>query len=191
MDIANTSSHHALIQARLLDRPAAAIAARDPNRPILASLLAGRFGGEGILPARLGLAPDEYARLWRDYFSGPVFPLPGREEGETLPEGADLIALLLAERAGYFASEVWLARIVVSACAGKEHLWRDLGLANRDELSRLLFNAFPVFARTNIGDMKWKKFLYRSYCARENIYICPAPSCGECTDYPKCFAPEH
>jgi nitrogen fixation protein NifQ len=38
--------------------------------------------------------------------------------------------------------------------------------------------------------MKWKKFLYRQFCAREEIYVCPAPSCGVCKDYAKCFGPE-
>ena len=43
----------------------------------------------------------------------------------------------------------------------------------------------------NTGDMKWKKFLYRQFCSREGIYVCPAPSCGVCKDYAKCFGPEN
>ena len=46
-------------------------------------------------------------------------------------------------------------------------------------------------ARANTGDMKWKKFLYRQFCSREGIYVCPAPSCGECKDHAKCFGPEN
>ena len=49
---------------------------------------------------------------------------------------------------------------------------------------------FPELARANTGDMKWKKFLYRQFCAAEGIYVCPAPSCGVCKDYAKCFGPE-
>ncbi|MDR2164298.1 MAG: nitrogen fixation protein NifQ [Zoogloeaceae bacterium] len=177
------------IQDELLLRPASAVARKDPNRPILASLLAGRACGAGVLPASLGLSAEECAHLWRDCFPGPVLSLPDQPV-EALPEGADLVALLLEARAGRFPSEVWLARIVVTACAGREHLWRDLGLFDRGELSRLLMNAFPAFARGNTGDMKWKKFLYRAYCAREGIYVCPAPSCGECADHALCFAPE-
>jgi nitrogen fixation protein NifQ len=173
----------------LLRRPASAVAAQDPNRPILASLLAGRAVHEGMLPASLGLAAGELDALWRDYFAGPRLSLPDQPR-EELPEDADLTALLLAARAGRFVSETWLAKIVVSACAGREHLWRDLGLASRDELSRLLSHAFPKFARKNVGDMKWKKFLYRTYCAQEGIHVCPAPSCGECCDHDLCFAPE-
>jgi nitrogen fixation protein NifQ len=50
--------------------------------------------------------------------------------------------------------------------------------------------AFPRLAALNVGDMKWKKFIYRFYCSREGIYVCPAPSCGECSDYSQCFAKE-
>ena len=49
----------------------------------------------------------------------------------------------------------------------------------------------PGLARANTGDMKWKKFLYRRLCANEGIYVCPAPSCGVCKDYAKCFGPEN
>ncbi|MDR0635070.1 MAG: nitrogen fixation protein NifQ [Azoarcus sp.] len=177
------------LQHALLARRASAVARDDPNRPILASLLAGRMCDAGMLPASLGLSDDERAQLRRDYFDGSPLALPGGV-AEALPEGADLVDMLLRARAGRFPSEAWLAKIVITACAGKEHLWRDLGLANRRELSQLLTNAFPAFAQKNTGDMKWKKFLYRAYCAGEGIYVCPAPSCRECTDYANCFAPE-
>jgi nitrogen fixation protein NifQ len=182
------------IEAGLLARPAAAFALLDPNRPVLASLLAGQRCGEGVLPADLGLPAPELDALWRVYFPGerPVVAraiLSERAALET-PERQDLIQLLLAHRAARFPSETWLASIVATACAGCDHLWHDLGLANRAELSALLHNAFPAFARQNTGDMKWKKFLYRFYCARDSIYVCPAPSCSECVDYAQCFAPE-
>jgi nitrogen fixation protein NifQ len=177
------------LQQDLLARRVSAAVRDDPNRPILASLIAGRAGREGVLPASLGLSADERAQLWCDYFDGPALILPGGEL-ETLPEGEDLIELLLAARAGRFPSEAWLAKIVVTACASNDHLWHDLGLANRKELSQLLMNAFPAFAQKNTGDMKWKKFLYRTYCAHEGIYVCPAPSCRECSDYSYCFGPE-
>ena len=83
------------------------------------------------------------------------------------------------------------ANIVATACAGRDHLWQDLGLASREELSRLMWVNFPGLARANTGDMKWKKFLYRRLCANEGIYVCPAPSCGVCKDYAKCFGPEN
>jgi nitrogen fixation protein NifQ len=184
-----------LLQTELLARPAAVRALADPNRPVLASLLAGHLCGEGALPAGLGLPAAELENLWDAYFPGgrPLsgIVLPNRAADILgMPERRDLIELLLAHRAACFPSETWLAFIVAAACAGSDHLWQDLGLANRGELSHLLYNAFPSLARQNIDDMKWKKFIYRFYCARDGIYACPAPSCGECIDYAQCFGPE-
>jgi nitrogen fixation protein NifQ len=187
-----THAWRALLLSGLLARPAAAAVLLDPNRPVLASLLAGHGCGEGVLPADLGLPALELENLWRAYFPGERLvanAILSDRVAET-PERQDLVSLLLAHRAARFPSEIWLAFIVATACAGSNHLWQDLGLANRDELSRLLYNAFPAFARQNTGDMKWKKFLYRFYCARDGIYVCPSPSCGECIDYAQCFAPE-
>jgi nitrogen fixation protein NifQ len=178
-----------LLVAELLGRPATADAAADPLRPILASLLAGRSLHEGVLPATLGLAPHVFRQLWNDYFPGPPLRL---ENGsiEEIPELTDLINLLLEYRAGPRESNSWMAQIVAWGCAGRDHLWQDLALANRGELSVLMTTAFPSLAALNTGDMKWKKFLYRHYCARDGIYVCPAPSCSECADYAKCFSPE-
>jgi nitrogen fixation protein NifQ len=188
------STRH-LLQAGLLARPAAARALSDPNRPVLASLLAGHLRGEGVLPTGLGLPAADLENLWDAYFPGdrPNLPLvlPGRAvDLSDMPERQDLIGLLLAYRATRFPSEGWLAFIVATACAGRDHLWHDLGLANRGELSHLLCNAFPSLARQNTNDMKWKKFIYRFYCARDGIHACPAPSCGECVDHAQCFGPE-
>jgi len=173
----------------LLRRPASADFSAAPLRPILASMLAGRALGEGIMPATLGLPAEEFDRLWHACFPGPHLLL---ESGATedIPEIDDLIALLLDYRGGPEELYDCMARIVAWGCAGRDHLWQDLGLANRGELSTLFQAAFPRLAAENTGDMKWKKFLYRQYCARDGIYVCPAPSCGECADYAKCFAPE-
>ncbi|MDR1977096.1 MAG: nitrogen fixation protein NifQ [Campylobacteraceae bacterium] len=178
-----------LIVHNLLARGGCSAALADPNRAILASLIAGRLLGEGSLDSSLGLEQSALDELWQGYFQGDKLNLPDQEQEEIL-ERSDLIEILLKYRAGKFQSEIWLASIVTQACAGKKHLWRDLGLANRAELSALLFNAFPDFAAQNVGDMRWKKFLYRRYCADVGIYVCPSPSCAECSDYSYCFAPE-
>lgn len=178
-----------LLMTELLDRPAAPEAAADPLRPILASLLAGRSLSQGVLPANLGLAPDVFQKMWQEYFPGPHLSLRDGT-GEDIPELTDIVKLLSEYRAGRRESETWLTHIVAYGCSGRDHLWQDLGLADRGELSVLMETAFPSLAALNTGDMKWKKFIYRHYCARDGIYVCPAPSCGECADYPKCFAPE-
>jgi nitrogen fixation protein NifQ len=173
----------------LLGCPAKPDARADPLRPVLASLLVGRHLGEGVLPATLGLTPPEFECLVAHYFPGMDIALTDGSP-QDLEELADLMGLLLQHRAGQRESEVWLARIVAWGCAGRDHLWQDLGLAHRGELSTLMLTAFPGLAALNVTDMKWKKFLYRQYCSTEGIYVCPAPSCGACADFAKCHGPE-
>lgn len=180
----------AALLAELLATPAAASVASDPNRPLLASMIAGQVSGYGCLPEHLGLGAARYGDLLADYF--PFFERPGiRSRCPGIPEWDDLQKLLLDHRAHEFDSELWMADILATACAGSDHLWQDLGFASRDELSKLMWVNFPALARDNTGDMKWKKFLYRRFCAAEGIYVCPAPSCGVCTDFAKCFGPEN
>jgi nitrogen fixation protein NifQ len=178
-----------LLHAELLGRPAEAPAAADPLRPIVASLLAGRLLNQGVLTATLGLTASAFELLWKSYFPGAHLNLVNGP-GEVVVELEDLRNLLLEYRAGLRESEVWLAQIVAYSCCGRNHLWQDLGLSNRGELSLLMNTAFPALAALNTGDMKWKKFIYHHYCAREGIYVCPAPSCGECADYNKCYSKE-
>jgi nitrogen fixation protein NifQ len=71
-----------------------------------------------------------------------------------------------------------------------DHLWQDLGLPTRSELTALMRRNFPALAARNVMDMKWKRFLYKQLCEAEGVYACRAPSCQMCTDYDACFAPE-
>jgi len=189
MNATDYKALRATLLADLLRRPVDAAVAQDPNRLIFASLLAGQSAGEGCLPADLGLGAIDFVRMLNHFFPGPV-PRTLAREVEDIPELEDLQKLLVSHRAGRHRAEQWMADIVATACAGRDHLWQDLGLANRGELSTLLTHNFPALANENTGDMKWKKFLYRQFCAAEGIYVCPAPSCGECADHAKCFGPE-
>jgi nitrogen fixation protein NifQ len=179
----------ALLMEDLLQRPAQTQVASDRLRPVLASLLAGRSLNQGVLTATLALPDQAFQALWDSYFPGAHLNLQDGP-GENIVELEDLLNLLLEYRAGVYQSEVWLAHIVAYSCCGRNHLWQDLGLADRGELSTLMTLAFPSLATLNVGDMKWKKFIYRHYCSREGIYVCPAPSCSACDDHAKCFAPE-
>lgn len=165
-----------------------------PNDELFAKMIASQVVGDGVLPTGLGLAADEYARLLLRHFPacGPLHELqPCSRRGDPrLDEGQDLLDLMLEYRAGHDPSEVWMARIVAAACMGADHLWQDLGLWNRADLTRLMQDNFPLLAAHNVHDMKWKKFLYKQLCQREGVYVCRAPSCQVCADYPICFGPE-
>lgn len=83
-----------------------------------------------------------------------------------------------------------LAEVIALACLGDNHLWQDLQLASRAELTALIERHFPRLAARNHQNMKWKKFLYKQLCEREEIFICKSPSCAVCNDYAQCFGPE-
>jgi len=105
----------------------------------------------------------------------------------------DLMALLLEHadpNAGPKDELDQVAWQIACASLGDQHLWQDLGLPSRDALSALILRWFPRLKSLNVGDMKWKKFLYRQLCLKEDILICKSPSCASCEDHPKCFGPE-
>lgn len=108
-------------------------------------------------------------------------------------EVMDLVALLHehADPAAGTREEIAaVAERVAVGCLGDNHLWQDLRLASRAELSALMGHWFPSLVRRNQADMKWKKFLYKQLCEREGLFICKAPSCDACIDRPQCFGPE-
>jgi nitrogen fixation protein NifQ len=139
-----------------------------------------------------GLAPAELARLRERYFPG-TSGLPCRADGcAVLPadELEDLLGLLLEHRSDDSDETRWLAHAVAAACAGANHLWQDMGLPDRDALSRLMRTHFTALYEKNTGNMKWKKFFYKQLCERAEVNLCKAPSCGVCSDYANCFGPE-
>lgn len=88
------------------------------------------------------------------------------------------------------AFETRLAAMIARRALRPNHLWQDLGLRDRRELSQLMARHFEPLARRNLRDMKWKKFLYRTICRDEGYTLCTAPSCSECDDFDVCFGEE-
>jgi nitrogen fixation protein NifQ len=162
------------------------------NDDLFARMLASHLQGAGALPAGLGLAQADFAALMARHFPGHLLPPWADQAVEASRQGEreDLLTLFMEHRAGRDRSERWLAAIVSSACMGGDHLWQDLGLGSRGDLSRLMTRNFPALAAKNSRDMKWKKFLYKQLCDREEVRVCRSPSCEVCADYAKCFGPE-
>lgn len=86
--------------------------------------------------------------------------------------------------------ELLLAGMIARRAQRPNHLWQDLGLRNRGELSKVMAKHFAPLARRNANDMKWKKFFFRVICRDADYTICTAPSCGECCDFDTCFSAE-
>lgn len=160
----------------------------------LARILSSWVKGDGVLPAHVGLSSVDFHRMVIRHFSGQDILTEANNKAEfdkeRIPEWEDLVNLLCEYRAGNDVSEEWIAHIVAAACMGLDHLWQDLGLWSRKELSEVLSLNFPELARRNNKDMKWKKFLYKQLCERDGTYVCRAPSCDVCADYQVCFGPE-
>jgi nitrogen fixation protein NifQ len=168
------------------------------NDDALACMYASWKAGKSALTEGWGLLPGELERMMRFHF-------PGCDLNEALwvrdadcdaaasdrnDEQAELIDLMLNHRADLSPSEQWIASIVAAACLGGNHLWQDLGLWCREDLSNLMQRNFPALANKNVHNMKWKKFLYKQLCITEGVYVCRSPSCEVCVDYDACFGPE-
>lgn len=105
-------------------------------------------------------------------------------------EEQSLRDVLLMHASGGRALARPLAAMIARRCKSPHHLWQDLGLRNRGELSALMNRHFATLARRNSGDMKWKKFLYRLVCGSEGFTLCVAPVCSDCDDFMNCFGAE-
>jgi nitrogen fixation protein NifQ len=191
MPVSSTQAHPSpkgSLYALLMTR-----AAGLPNDDLFARMLVSQAAGQSALPPGLGLAAAEFRSLMARHFPG--FGLPARlaeakDLGERSIEWDDLLGLLMQYRAGDDPSQDWLALIVATACMGGDHLWQDLGLWQRADLTQLMSRNFPGLTALNTRDMKWKKFLYKQLCDRAGVYVCRSPSCEVCVDYAKCFGPE-
>ena len=84
----------------------------------------------------------------------------------------------------------WMVAIVARRAMAPRHLWQDLGLLERAELTRLMSEWFPTLVAANVDNMKWKKFFYRKLCELEGFSLCAAPTCRECDDFDHCFGQE-
>ncbi len=166
----------------------------DPAEETLARLIASWIQGEGVMPQWLGLGEENFRALMKEHFpdynAEPLADLGQPLDPERRDEMADLHKLLMQNRTSGTQLESWMADIVTAGCMGADHLWQDLGLWQRPDLSRLMRDHFEPLALRNDRDMKWKKFLYKQLCDAEGIYTCRAPSCEVCADYANCFGPE-
>lgn len=165
-----------------------------PNTRWLAQIIASWQAGEGVLPNALGLSDLQFQTLVSLYFPGFILS-PDAPSGKILDFSRMLEKQDLEKYLRYYATSPspeseWLIGLIVAACLGSDHLWQDLGLFSRSELSALLKHNFPDMAAKNTKDMKWKKFIYKQLCETEGLYVCRAPTCEVCKDYPLCFGSE-
>lgn len=157
---------------------------------VLALALTERDLGEGPLTARLGIGGRALAAIAEAHF--PDAGLPDLEAAAgPLPADQSALATLLVWRGqAVGALSQILAAIVARRSLETHHLWQDLGLRSRAELSALMGRHFPRLKQLNDTNMRWKKFFYRQICHDPAMQLCLAPTCDECEEKDVCFAPE-
>lgn len=145
----------------------------------------------------LGLPPIEFREMLDSCFPGAAAagwePDAPPVDPAMLPcEFGDIVEMLWDARSQVAGgSHVrWAAHALACGCFGRTHLWQDMGLSGRDDVSSLLRQTFePVFL-ANTTDMKWKKFFYHRVCERLDLHPCPEPSCDGCDQFTNCHGTE-
>jgi nitrogen fixation protein NifQ len=165
-----------------------------PNHEWLACMMASWCAGQGVLPDYLGLEAVQFNTLKKLFFPGydihEQAPSGSKLDFSRMLEKEDLINLLKQFSKPDNLELDWITNVIVAGCLGSDHLWQDLGLWSRSQLSAMLEYNFPELAAKNDKDMKWKKFLYKQLCEAEGLYLCRVPSCEVCIDYAKCYGSE-
>ncbi len=158
-------------------------------RAFLRSAVEAEGAGQSIAD-RLGVDPDAFAALTQ--YLGVEGLVEGAGERSAEPEEEELMVRTLLMQNCAEAGPVphWLASIVARRTLESNHLWEDLGLAMRTDLSKLLLRHFPRLAEKNTRNMRWKKFLYRALCEAEGFSMCPSPTCDSCAEFHICFGDE-
>ena len=144
------------------------------------------------LTSATGLASEQLTDVVTRVFpnAAPRRLLIRAGEVERSAEEACLLDLLASCTTSGTAFQMRLAAMMARRAQRPNHLWQDLGLRSRRDLSELMNRHFRPLARRNTQDMKWKKFFYRLICADASYTLCTAPSCGECDDFNHCFGEE-
>ncbi|MEJ2459486.1 MAG: nitrogen fixation protein NifQ [Novosphingobium sp.] len=151
------------------------------------SLFEAECEGSSLADAT-GLDGEELGELCRLVY--PNVSLPEAGEPVVGKEEQALRDILWMNCSEASVLELLLTRMIARRSQRPNHLWQDLGLANRTELSMLMEQHFPRLAMKNSADMKWKKFFYRMMCSAEGFRLCSAPVCTECDDFEACFGAE-
>ncbi|MGV2291604.1 nitrogen fixation protein NifQ [Trinickia sp. YCB016] len=165
--------------------------ANSPDTLLFAKLIAAREVHHET--ALLGLSPNQLHALFARHFAAE--PVPFDRVVAVIDAAAPidfvgaLRALLLkdASSAVDIGDAQCLASIIAYACLRPDHLWRDLGLAGRNDVTFMLERYFPALVARNVANLRWKKFLAQELALSQGREPGPAPGCPGCEDYGHCF----
>jgi nitrogen fixation protein NifQ len=163
------------------------------DRHVLASILAIAAMEDGAVAERAGLAAADLASLMAHWFPnacGLGVVWHAQEAAAEDDEIAMVRDLLLAHRSSEGDAGRWLAAMIARRSMEPNHLWEDLGLRDRSELTRLLTRHFGPVAVRNTKNMRWKRLFYRMLCQDDGLVMCSTPVCTNCSDFNLCFGDE-
>jgi nitrogen fixation protein NifQ len=165
------------------------------DKHVLASILAVAAMEDGAVAARVGLTAADLVSLMAQWFpaaGGSGIACSTRDNDRDIDddEVAMVRDLLLAHRSSEGDVGRWLAAMIARRAMEPSHLWEDLGLRERSELTRLLLRHFAPIAVRNTQNMRWKRFFYRALCESDGFVMCTTPVCTECRDFDLCFGDE-
>ncbi|WP_168792060.1 nitrogen fixation protein NifQ [Paraburkholderia aromaticivorans] len=165
-----------------------------PDTQLFAKLIAARDARNEL--ALLGLEQPAWRALLARHFARAAVPaaLPfAVTSSEHAAFVRTLHALLLTHASATVHADdaKCLAAIIAHACLRPDHLWRDLGLAGRDEVTWMLTRYFPTLVALNTVNLRWKKFLAEQRALSLGLQPGPAPGCPGCEDYGHCFSELH
>lgn len=122
---------------------------------------------KGHLPpfaATLGMRYEEFSLIQVEHSKDSLLRLPFYFDliAEWMPDLFPPLVEMLWERHSCDDKiNWWVAHAIACACFGKRHLWQDLGLQGKEELSRLLASRFPKLYRHNFSDLDWNSFIFQ------------------------------
>lgn len=189
----STASLDEACAARVSELLAAADESPTPDARLFARLVAAREvrGEIGLL----GVTQDALDALVQRHFRNIARSPRIRALPATLPSSAhadflSALAALLQTHANPSVNEDdtrCIAAIIAHACLRPDHLWRDLGLSGRDDVTSMLERYFPTLVIRNTANLRWKKFLARELALARGMEPGPAPGCPGCEDFGYCF----
>jgi nitrogen fixation protein NifQ len=161
-----------------------------PDTVLFARLIGARIE-KNDLPL-LGLDAAGFSALIQRHFPGaPLTQTP--EKPCFAPHEAfvhDLHALLMwhdRTASRHAADAHCLAMMIAAASLRPDHLWRDLGLDGRDDVTAMLDRHYPDLIARNVTNMRWKKFLAHQVAHANGTMPACAPGCPGCEDYAFCY----
>ena len=160
------------------------------------SLASGDLGRSGLSPREL---ESLIARLFPGALTGhdpalatlraqaALYPARGMDAAQA--EFTRLLRALLDTWAapGGAGITAWVSSVLTHACLRPDHLWRDLGLSGREDVTFLLARHYPGLVVRNVRNLRWKQFLAYSACEQAGLPPAAAPGCPACEDHGFCY----